>query len=562
MEKSGDVFAWTRKLECPPTICNDSVKKILHTGLVGLLLDELVDVIFTAQDTKTMRKNILLHQLKYGTPDKVVQCVQSISQLNSDGSNLQIEMSKLEEEYEQLHLTLRKKAQKVRDTSSKYSQIKARRDLLKMKHDQTITQLRDCNDMRLVCRHLMPSTCKDLDPKVLVEILSVVTSFRTGANKRQVWDTLSNSLDNIEVPTLWQHIFQNLTENADVLIKSETMKPLETEEKNKYVEIAKLYGQHVSMVLMRLLCNARANNCQQNVLEFIRKIEMRSNNSADVSEWLAAALEVRKLETELQNLQEEVDKILEDLHENNTFAFDLAELTSEIQNIDVEITEYMQDIQQSLNLLKSAPTFLMKTKEKTCLELQRIEAMRNGDYDSTWLHDDLSTELDKFHDALDLGALRKIMLKGDIGVYRHTKCCFSEASVSVNNSQVTNTTFYFPMIQTPIYSLIECYKNLITTFVYKRFESLEMEETLNAFETPILTYEGSNDNTLELLNASKAVNVKTKAEIDEFNEILNAWINQTVQKGMEIIEKSVDDVTFPEWLERYSLLLYMIQNST
>ncbi|XP_076663226.1 uncharacterized protein LOC143366222 isoform X2 [Andrena cerasifolii] len=540
MEKSADVFAWTRKLECPPTICNDSVKKILHAGLVGLLLDELVDVIFPAEDAKTMRKNILLHQLKYGTPDKVVQCVQNISQLNSDGSNLQNQISKLEEEYEQLDLTLRKKAQKLRDTSSKYSQIKARRDLLKMKHDQTITQLRDCNDMRLVCQHLMPSTCKDLDPKVLVEILSVVTSLWTGANKRQII----------------------LLENADVLIKSETMKPMETEENNKYVEIAKVYGQHVSMVLMRLLYNARANNHQQSVLEFIRKIEIRSNNSADVSEWLAATLEVRKLETELQNLQEEVDKILENLHENNTFVFDLAQLTSEIQNIDIEITEYMQDIQQSLNLLKSAPTFLMKTKEKICLELQRIEAMRNGDYDSTWLHDDLSTELDKFHDALDLCALRKIMLKGDIGVYRHTKCCFSEASVSVTNSQVTNTTFYFPMIQTPIYSLIECYKNLVTMFVYKRFESLEMEETLHVFGAPILTYEGSNDNTLELLNASKAVNVKTRAEIDEFNEILNAWINQTVQKGMEIIEKSVDDVTFPEWLERYSLLLYMIQNST
>lgn len=79
------------------------------------------------------------------------------------------------------------------------------------------------------------------------------------------------------------------------------------------------------------------------------------------------------------------------------------------------------------------------------------------------------------------------------------------------------------MIQTPIYSLIECYKNLITVFVYKRFESSEMKETLNVFEAPILTYGGSNDNTLELLNASKAVNVKTKAEIDEFNDILNAW---------------------------------------
>lgn len=87
---------------------------------MGLLLDELADVIFTAEDTKTMRKNILLHQLKYGTPDKVVQCVQNISRLNSDGSDLQNQMSKLEEEYEQLDLTLRKKGMFVESWEKKY----------------------------------------------------------------------------------------------------------------------------------------------------------------------------------------------------------------------------------------------------------------------------------------------------------------------------------------------------------------------------------------------------------------------------------------------------------
>lgn len=55
-----------------------------------------------------------------------------------------------------------------------------------MKYDQTNTQLHDCNNMRLVCQHLMPQTCKDLDHKVLMEMSDVVTSLWTGANKRQV----------------------------------------------------------------------------------------------------------------------------------------------------------------------------------------------------------------------------------------------------------------------------------------------------------------------------------------------------------------------------------------
>lgn len=39
-------------------------------------------------------------------------------------------------------------------------------------------------------------------------------------------------------------------------------------------------------------------------------------------------------------------------------------------------------------------------------------------------------------------------------------------------------------------------------------------------------------------------------------------VNQPVQKVMEIIEKTVDDATFSEWVERYDVLLYMLQNST
>lgn len=56
-----------------------------------------------------------------------------------------------------------------------------------MKHDQTETQLRDCNDMRAICQHLMPQTCKDLDHKVLMEMSDVVTSLWTGADKKQVY---------------------------------------------------------------------------------------------------------------------------------------------------------------------------------------------------------------------------------------------------------------------------------------------------------------------------------------------------------------------------------------
>nr|XP_033190428.1 uncharacterized protein LOC117156965 isoform X2 [Bombus vancouverensis nearcticus] len=451
---------------------------------------------------------------------------------------------------------------KILELGKKRSVIRARRDLLQMKYDQTNTQLHDCNNMRLVCQHLMPQTCKDLDRKVLMEMSDVVTSLWTGANKRQVWDIVSSNLSHIEVSTLWHYLYQSLTEDLDILIKSENMKSVEPNGKHINIGIAKTYGQHISIVSKRLLYNARTSNHQQNVLEYIEKIETASNNSSDISEWLALALEVHKLESEQRSLQREIDKIRDDLYESNTFAFDLTQLVLEIQNTSAEIATCIQDIQQSLNLLKSAPMFLMKTEEKINAELQKIITMRNDGYDCTMLKNDLSTELDIFHNVLDLNALKKVMLKGEIGIYRHTKSCFSEASVSITNSQISNLASYFPLIQIPIYSLIECYKNLISMFMYKKLESLETEEYLNTFHLPPITYEENNYNTVELLKLSQNINTQTRTEIDEFNEILNDWVNQPVQKVMEVIEKAVDGATFPEWIEFYDLLLYRLQNPT
>ncbi|KAK9299213.1 hypothetical protein QLX08_007720 [Tetragonisca angustula] len=562
MEKSTDIFAWTHQLQCPPMILNTSVKQTLYTGLVGLMWDDFAEVIFNAKEAKTIRKNVLLYHLKHKTSNKIVQCMKNLSQLKLSKSDLRDQISKLEEEYEQQEFKVKQKVQKLREISSKRSEIRARRDLLQMKHDQTETQLRDCNDMRVICQHLMPQTCKDLDHKVLMEMLDVVTSLWTEADKKQVWNTVSSNLNHIEIPTLWYYLYQSLTEDVDTLTKSETMKSMESNEKHINVGIARLYGQHISMVSRRLLYNARANNHQQNVLDFIEKIETASNNSADVSEWLALALEVHKLENEQRSLQKEIDKIRDDLYENNIFSFNLTQLILEIQNTDTEITKYIQDIQQSLNLLKSAPTFLLKTKEKINLELQKIATMQADGCDCTMLKNNLTTELDIFHEVLDLNALKKVMLKGEVAVYRHTKSCFSEASVSITNSQISNLALYFPLIQIPVYSLVECYKNLISMFMYKKFESLETEESSNMSHLPMITYEENNYNTLELLKLSQNINMKTRIEIDEFHKLLNDWVNQPVQKVMEIIEKTVDDATFSEWVERYDVLLYMLQNST
>ena len=44
--------------------------------------------------------------------------------------------------------------------------------------------------------------------------------------------------------------------------------------------------------------------------------------------------------------------------------------------------------------------------------------MQADGYDCTMLKNDLTTELDIFHESLDLNALKKVMLKGEVAEYR------------------------------------------------------------------------------------------------------------------------------------------------
>lgn len=81
--------------------------------------------------------------------------------------------------------------------------------------------------------------------------------------------------------------------------------------------------------------------------------------------------------------------------------------------------ECAQDIQTSIALLKGAGTALNCVKEKLSMGLQKFSMLRTSDHDKKWLDVDLSIELKNFYDQIDINALRKITLGGDIGEYRY-----------------------------------------------------------------------------------------------------------------------------------------------
>ncbi|KAG7214079.1 hypothetical protein KM043_001441 [Ampulex compressa] len=562
MNESTDYFAWARTLECPPTFYTDSVKKILCKGVIEQLWDNISRSAFPVSEVNVIRKNILLHKLKHGQADNVIQCVMDRRKLKMEREKLTTRIAKLEEQYEQQDFLTRQKVNHLRKISSTHSLLKTKRDLLGTKHAQTCTQLRDCESMRLVCQRLMPKTSENVDQEKIREVLRLVTGLCVGAKKKEVWDEISNVLGNVEISRLWANMYQCLSVDVQRLINLAATKVADAtviDGENIDIGIARMCGQHICSVSKRLLASSRAKQLQESVMQLIEQIDDSSSSCPDVSDWLALKLEICKLEVEHGSLQKEVDKLKETVQEKSSLVSDFALLTSNIESIDVEIRQYTDNIQQSLTLLKSTSMLIIKIKEKLRHELGKVVLVKAENYDDKWLINQLYTELDIFYDSFDINALRKILLKGEIGIHRHTQCCLSEASVATSDLQNFELMPYFPMIQIPVYSLIDYYKNIAVMLAYKSVSLMPIRNT-DLSAVPCFLQEKHNYNTMDLLNFTKATCIRGDKEVVQFNKMLEAWINQSVQQAMDLQETRINNASFRDWQHRYSLILYMIQN--
>ncbi|XP_012060341.1 PREDICTED: uncharacterized protein LOC105623562 [Atta cephalotes] len=561
MDEVVDNFAWTRQLECPLPLYNESVKKILCKGVLELLWEDISNSAFPIAEACKIRKNILLYKLKHGLTDSSISSARHLDQLKVKNNALKQQISILEEEYEEQDHTTRQKMQQLKDIKSKCSLISRRKDLLKLKHSETSKQVKDCDDMRRVCQHLMPSTSKDINQQRLRENLDIIVDLRRSAtDKKQIWTKILNSLSSIDVHTLWTHLYQMLSQDLNILMKLETKNDFEHNlnvvGESIDIGIARASGQYICMISKRILSNTKINMYQQRLMEFIELIESLSHE--DVSAWLVLKLEVKKLKTEQAYLQNEVQQLKNIIQENSLLNLDIARLTTDIETIDTQMNKYIKDIQQSIAILNSTSMLIFKGKEKLQYELQRIVALQADNYDANCVNNALDIELDMFYNILDLNALRKVMLKGDVGLYRHAVCGLDKASITTVNPQYSRIKSYFPTIQMSIYSLIECYKNVTANMIYTKLHNSTSTEEIEYTDKLMSPQEKCNYNSLEMLNLAKVACDQTHEEIKHFNEVLSAWTNQNIQEVMALDETTVDGVSFKDWLQRYNLLLYMI----
>ncbi|XP_011865607.1 PREDICTED: uncharacterized protein LOC105560797 [Vollenhovia emeryi] len=564
MRESANNFTWTRQLECPPTVYNDSVRKILCKGVLELLWEVISNSAFPVAEACEIRKGLLLYKLKHVLKDAKISSVRNLNQLRLKSDALEQQISALEEEYEEQDYTVRQKVHHLKNVKSKRSTTGTRKDMLKLKCSETSKQMKDYNDMRRVYQHLMPNASKDVDQQRLRQALDVVTNLRrSAADRKQIWTKMSSTLGGIDVHTLWTHLCQALSQDVDTLKKleaeSDQLVGTSVVGENKDIGIARACGQHIAMASKSILSSTKANMCQEHLVEFIHLIESLSNE--DMSVWLALKLEVRKLDTNQAYLQSEIRKLKGIIQENASHNHDLARLKSDIETIDAQTEKYIKDIQQSIAILNSMPTLVFNQKEKLHCELQKIVALQADNYDASCVNKPLNIELDIFHNTLDLGALRSVMLKGDVGLYRHAARGLDNVSIAAVNPQCKRIKPHFPIIQIPMYALIECYRNAITNIVYTKLHCSPSTDEPECAVKLVPSREKCNYNSLELLNLAKDVCDQAREEIKRSNVILSAWTNQDVQEAMALDETTVDGVSFKDWLQRYTLLLYMIQNS-
>lgn len=192
----------------------------------------------------------------------------------------------------------------------------------------------------------------------------------------------------------------------------------------------------------------------------------------------------------------------------------------------------MEEIQKAFGHLKSSGPLLTKTRDSLQAELLKFQLLRANE-ENQWLNIDLSTELIVFQNNVDIRAFRKIMLKGETGVYRHLATCFAEASKIVDATASSGGS-NFPMMRAPMYYLSDFYKaHLVNAALNKRLseeavwatgqQQEEEDDSLGSSLDSPTVVDFPHRGLFELLRLADVTCERTRLHGEEFERILKTW---------------------------------------
>ncbi|KAJ8688386.1 hypothetical protein QAD02_024181 [Eretmocerus hayati] len=563
--------SWLAELECPQACISEHVVKTLHKGILGLLWEELPQVVRPFREVSEVKKNILLYKLKNETKDPLVQYIRKTCFLKDERKKLDAKIKSAEEQWAQQEMLCRKKAHSLEKKKIKTQALNVEKCILKTKCDQMLVQIKDCAKMKEICSHLMPPIEEEISQSTIIECLACIRNFSGGYDKKKVWNKISELLGPVKIPVLWNALLELRSRYTDSLIALDVegnQNDLNSSDSNIDNGIAELCGQYLDNVARSLIFKERMQNYEVSTMSYLEKIDqIIEKQRVDLSDWVPLTLEVRKLEIMEKELKKEIETLEEQLPVDDIMYDDyLMQLVTDIRSMDDQILTCVQRIQNAFGLLGMSGSLITKTKEILKTESAKLHILGSSEKNQ-WLEIDLAAELSLFRYNIDTKALRKIILKGEIGAYKHLETCFSQSASMVDLQDISMSVSNFPMARTPLYYLVDLYKTFIANATLKKRICDEMENEHGEFlmETsdssmPILP---SLKGILELFRLTQVICKKTLDHSDEFDQILKSWSHQTV--GGEILQilqdKTVFGASLTEWQTRYSMVTYVLQKT-
>ncbi|KAJ8684184.1 hypothetical protein QAD02_019976 [Eretmocerus hayati] len=567
--------SWLEELGCPQALTSDHVQKSLHKGILGLLWEELPQLVRPSSEVSEVRKNIVLYKLKHEPKDHIIQNVKNARKLREERAVMEAKIKKAEEQLAQQELICRQKANLMQKKKMNRQALETKKNILETKTDQMLLQMRDCTKMREICGHLMPPSGEQISQSKITECLTCIKSYSRGLETKLVWNKISGLLGPIKIPVLWNALLAEISLNKDRLIRldvegSQTQTSSEGESKSDF-GIAELCSEHLDYVAQDVVYEEKMQKHEtvvRSYLEMIDQIVERKRPYLD--DWVPLMLEVRMLETKSSELKKELEYLDDQFSGNEKVCEDyLMKLVMDIEKVDVEITTKVDQIQRALGFLKTSRALILKKEKSLAFETEKLQHLESSEK-IKWMDIDLRIEMSSFQCDIDIGALRKIILKGDSGIYKHLEMCLNSSSRMIDHQSGKDVSSNFPMLRVPLYYLVDLYKRFVASAIlrnriYEIIGNDEQDERVDDLSSPSTELLYSPITVIvanpyrSLHNLLKLANIKCTNTLEhnaEFEFILKAWSHQTVREVvLQILQdKTVDETNLQEWQIKFAML--------
>ncbi|XP_024940111.1 uncharacterized protein LOC107267132 isoform X3 [Cephus cinctus] len=414
-----DHLDWAISLGCPPSALTTGIRKLLSNGALGILINELSEVLNTSSFVLESRKNVTLYRFRNGGNDTTIQHMKNVTRLRNEKCELHANIVSHEISHNNQIILFSKKAQMLKREKTKQYFRQAWKHLLEAKSYELHTQVEDCKRMIHICQHLMPTTEMDLTVTFMIDdLLTSVNSLYHGANKKKVVHKIWEAVYRTDMCKLWNAILQTQTQSMEKLeaLRGQALHSTNISRANFDLQIGNICGKRVIAISKQCLYNTRVKNREQLIMQYINNIEEHVNYPDETGDWIALILEIQKLKVKLLQVKNEIDNktILQD---HSVSTSELTEMVSTIQRIDIRTDERIRDIKESLDLLKMSALHIHKAETDSFGVIFHLAALRNGNQQS-WRIINLRSELNSFDDSFDIRAQRKIKVIGDVMGYR------------------------------------------------------------------------------------------------------------------------------------------------